>query len=239
MPKDYKDTPAPRGDTRVSHPLLLGFIIGLLVGIVISLAVALWLNRLNNPFVPRGRTDEAPKVALPPNASTAPATKGGDKNAKPATSDKAKSGDRPRFEFYQILPGGKEAPAQDTAANAKPATAPPPAAPTPPPAHEAAAPAPKPGSSPATAKPHGAEAYWLQAGAFSDEREADNLRAKIALTGLEASVRAVAVPDKGKLYRVRLGPYESLDDANRIKATLSQNGVAAAIIRSTDENRNP
>jgi cell division protein FtsN len=29
---------------------------------------------------------------------------------------------------------------------------------------------------------------------------------------------------------VRLGPYQSLDDANRIKATLAQNGVGAAII---------
>jgi cell division protein FtsN len=58
------------------------------------------------------------------------------------------------------------------------------------------------------------------------------------LTGLEASVRSAAT-DKGKLYRVRLGPYQSLDDANRIKATLSQNGVAAAIIRPGDEAKNP
>ena len=71
--------------------------------------------------------------------------------------------------------------------------------------------------------------------AFTEEREADNLRARIALTGLEAAVRPVTVPDKGTLYRVRLGPYQSLDDANRIKTALSQNGVGAAIIRTTDE----
>jgi Cell division protein len=81
--------------------------------------------------------------------------------------------------------------------------------------------------------------YWLQAGAFSDEKEADNLKAKIAFTGLEATVRPVAIPDKGTLYRVRLGPYQSLDDANRIKAALSQNGVGAAIIRTNDEAKNP
>ena len=51
MPKDYKDAPAARASSRLSHPLLLGVIIGLLLGIVISLAVALWLNRLSNPFV--------------------------------------------------------------------------------------------------------------------------------------------------------------------------------------------
>jgi cell division protein FtsN len=55
------------------------------------------------------------------------------------------------------------------------------------------------------------------------------------LSGLEATVRSVSTPDKGTLYRVRLGPYQSLDAANRIKASLSQNGVGAAIIRTTDE----
>ena len=50
-------------------------------------------------------------------------------------------------------------------------------------------------------------------------------------------MRAVATADKGTLYRVRLGPYQSLDDANRTKTTLSQNGVGTAIIRTTDEAR--
>ena len=50
MARDYKDAPAPRAESRLNHPLLLGVIIGLLLGIVISLAVALWLNRLSNPF---------------------------------------------------------------------------------------------------------------------------------------------------------------------------------------------
>jgi len=229
MPKDYKDAPATRGDSRLSHPLLLGMIIGLLLGIVISLAVALWLNRLSNPFIERGKIAEPlPKVApaQPPPPEPAKAAEAPAKAAKPA-----KSAERPRFEFYQILPGEKE-PA------GKPA-APPKAAPAPPPQQASAPPsAPKPGSSPASPKPHSGEVYWLQAGAFSEEKEADNLKAKIALVGLEASVRAVSIPDKGTLYRVRLGPYQSLDDANRIKAALSQNGVGAAIIR-TDEAKNP
>ena len=74
---------------------------------------------------------------------------------------------------------------------------------------------------------------------FAEEKDADNLKAKIALTGLEATVRTVSIPDKGTLYRVRLGPYQSLDAANRIKSALSENGVGAAIIRTTEESRNP
>jgi len=50
-------------------------------------------------------------------------------------------------------------------------------------------------------------------------------------------VKPAEIPGKGTLHRVRLGPYQNLDDANRIKAVLSQNGVGATIIR-TDEAKN-
>ena len=225
MPKDYKD--APRADSRLNHPLLLGMIIGLLLGVVISLAVALWLNRLSNPFVEKGKTVEpTPKIAPAQSPPPADAAKAAEQAAKgKAIAEKpAKSPERPRFEFYQILPGDREGPEKEAKAAPK---APAPAGPA------------KPGSSPLSPKPHSGEIYWLQAGAFSEEKEADNLKARIALTGLEASVRPANIPDKGTLYRVRLGPYQSLDDANRIKAALSQNGVGAAIIRTTDEPKNP
>lgn len=229
MPKDYKDAPAARNDSRLNHPLLLGMIIGLLLGIVISLAVALWLNRLSNPFIEKGSRPVEPVAKIAPTQPPPPpeAAKSAEKAAKGKDAEKAaKPAERPRFEFYQILPGDKEVTEREAkAALARPA--PPPGA------------AAKPGSSPSAPKPHSGEVYWLQAGAFSEEREADNLRARIALTGLEAHVRAVTIPDKGTLYRVRLGPYQSLDNANRIKTTLSQNGVGTAIIRTTDEARNP
>jgi cell division septation protein DedD len=238
MARDYKDSPAPRAESRLNHPLLLGMIIGLLLGIVISLAVALWLNRLSNPFVEKGKTVEpTPKIApaqppAPPSAAkaaeeAAKAAKSAE-DAKPAKAPPAKTSERPRFEFYQILPGDKEVSDKEAKSAAKT-----PAAPAAPPAQA------KLGSSPSSPKPHSGEVYWLQAGAFSEEKEADNLKAKIAFTGLEATVRPVNIPDKGTLYRVRLGPYQSLDDANRIKAALSQNGVGAAIIRTTDEAKNP
>jgi cell division protein FtsN len=232
MPKDYKDAPAPRAESRLAHPMLLGMIIGLLLGVVISLAVALWLNRLSNPFVEKGRPVEpvakfAPAQPQPP-AEAARAAEQAAKGKAPATPEKpaAKPAERPRFEFYQILPGEKEVSDKDVKAAAAAPRAP-------------SLAGTKAGSTPIVPKPHSGEIFWLQAGAFAEEREADNLKARIALTGLEASVRPVAVPEKGTLYRVRLGPYQSLDDANRIKTALSQNGVGAAIIRTTDEARKP
>ena len=235
MPKDYKDSPSPRVESRLNHPLLLGMIIGLLMGIVISLAVALWLNRLSNPFVDKGRSVEPvakigsaqpqPPAAAAKAAEEAAKGKVANEKAPAPPAEKAAAKERERFEFYRILPGEKDAEKEPRTPQPKTAAAP--------------QGAPKPGSSPTAPKPHSGEVYWLQAGAFSEEREADNLKAKIALTGLEASVRPVTIPDKGTLYRVRLGPYQSLDDANRIKGTLSQNGVGAAIIRTNDEPKKP
>ena len=226
MPKDFKNNPPPRDTGRTAHPLLLGMIIGLLLGIVIALAVALWLNRLSNPFVDKAKPIE-PLAKIGPTQPPKPDEKGAPEKPAPArTGDKPapekKPTDRPRFEFYTMLPGEKEVTDKEVkSAAAKPKE----------PAKSG------PGSSPAQPKPHSGESYWLQAGAFGEEKDADNLKAKIAFTGLEATVKSVDVPGKGTLYRVRLGPYQSLDDANRNKAALSQNGVGATIIR-TDEAKN-
>jgi cell division protein FtsN len=215
MTKDFKNNPAPRAEGRTAHPLLLGIIIGLLMGIVIALAVALWLNRLSNPFVEKAKPVE-PLAKIGPTQPPKPEEKGAEKPA----ADKPKT-DRPRFEFYTMLPGEREVTDRDARAAARPTEA-----------GKAG-----PGSSPAHPKPHTGETYWLQAGAFSEEKEADNLKAKIAFTGLEASVKPVDIPGKGTLFRVRLGPYQNLEDANKIKVALSQNGVGATIIR-TDEAKN-
>jgi cell division protein FtsN len=227
MAKDFKNNPPPRDNGRTAHPLLLGIIIGLLMGIVIALAVALWLNRLSNPFVDKAKPIE-PLARIGPTQPPKPDEKGAPEKAAPAKTGAEKAAaekprtDRPRFEFYTMLPGEKEVTDKEAkAAAAKPRE----------PAKGG------PGSSPSQPKPHSGETYWLQAGAFGEEKDAENLKAKIAFTGLEANVKAAEVPGKGTLYRVRLGPYQSLEDANRIKTALSQNGVGATIIR-TDEAKN-
>lgn len=226
MPKDFKNNPPPRDSSRAGHPLLLGIIIGLLMGIVIALAVALWLNRLSNPFVDKAKPIE-PLAKIGPTQPPKPEEKGAAEKPAPAKPGAEKAAekprtDRPRFEFYTMLPGEKEVTEKEAkAAAAKPKE----------PAKSG------PGSSPAQPKPHTGESYWLQAGAFGDEKDAENLKAKIAFTGLEASVKSAEIPNKGTLYRVRLGPYQSLEDANRIKTALSQSGVGATIIR-TDEAKN-
>ena len=39
------------------------------------------------------------------------------------------------------------------------------------------------------------------------------------------------LPDKGTHYRVRLGPFARLDELNRVRQTLAQNGIDAALVK--------
>ena len=230
MARDYKSVetkPAESGGRGGKHggvpPMLTGIIIGLLMGIMLALAVAIWLNRANTPFLEKSR----PVEALPTIAA---------RSAQPPTVklEKTEKGEaeKPRFEFYQILPGDKggkgdkgEGGAERAAANV----------PKPTPAPDAK-PAVKTEAAVAkeVQKPVGSETVYLQAGAFQSVTDAENLKAKIAFSGFEANVRPVNLADKGTLYRVRLGPYKSPDEVNRIKLTLSQNGINAAVVKAAD-----
>ena len=76
------------------------------------------------------------------------------------------------------------------------------------------------------------EAYFLQAGAFANADDADKLKAKLAMLGMEASVQAATLPDKAVWHRVRLGPYRSADEMNKTLSMLKQNGVSATPMRA-------
>jgi len=76
--------------------------------------------------------------------------------------------------------------------------------------------------------------YFIQAGSFQNPADADNQKAKIAILGFESSVEPTALPDKGTWYRVRLGPYTTLDELNRVRRTLSQSGIDASLVKLKD-----
>jgi len=69
----------------------------------------------------------------------------------------------------------------------------------------------------------------LQVGAFHSADDADAVRARLALLGLDAKVFAASV-DGATVYRVRMGPYVQLDDLNGIRRTLSDNGMEPQIV---------
>jgi cell division protein FtsN len=199
---------------------LLGVFIGLVIGVLIAFGVVWYLNKSPLPF--QNKYEGALK-----SDKSAGAAGGG--TAAPAPLP-GKPGDKPaerRFDFYNILEG-KSPPAGAPAAGA-PTTTPPGAA-TP-----GATPAPAPAPAPAAdAKPLLTDVFYLQVGSFQKAADADNLKAKLALTGLYAAVQEVNIPDKGTMHRVRVGPFRDPDEMNRARSLLAQNGVQASVIKQKE-----
>lgn len=110
---------------------------------------------------------------------------------------------KPRFDFYKILPGAEEPVTEQQFKDAQ--------------------------QKPSTAQPQ--ETFFLQAGAFQNAPDADNLKARLALLGLEATIQTTALPDRGVWHRVRVGPYTAVEDLNRARESLKQNGIESTLIR--------
>jgi len=204
---------------------LIGVFIGLVLGLGLAAGVAYYLMKANGPFPAQGGK-EARESARDPS--------------RVAKSDPA-AADKPRFDFYKILPGVEEPKVQADAkkspdrAVVEQAKAGPDK-----PAPKAADKAPdkaadKAHDKVASAEPTAAaklpERFWLQAGSFSSESDAENLKARLAFAGWQASIQQGTVPDKGTRYRVRLGPYDNTDELNRIKNDLNRNGFDVAVIK--------
>jgi cell division protein FtsN len=72
--------------------------------------------------------------------------------------------------------------------------------------------------------------YLLQAGAFRNGAQADDLKARIALLGLVGRVEIVQTP-AGEMHRVRLGPYATASELEQAKQKLGGGGISAVAIR--------
>lgn len=213
---NHRNTREQRGSKKGSHQTgntLVGVFVGLVLGVVIAAGVVWYLNRSHSPFQDKGLRTSGPAVVAPAGTTaTAPNSQANASSGSAPDSLPAKPGDKQRFDFYNILPGGSD-------------TAPAPSAPPP-----AAA-------NPATANSAAADAtvndqYFLQAGAFQNKAEADNLKARLALIGIDSSISEIAVPDKGKMYRVRSGPYAKADAMNLARTQMSQGGIQATVVKT-------
>jgi len=55
---------------------------------------------------------------------------------------------------------------------------------------------------------------------------------------MEANVEPANLAEKGVWYRVRLGPYTRVDEINRVRQQLTQNGVDASLVKITEVPKN-
>jgi cell division protein FtsN len=193
----------PRSKAAGRGGTLLGIFIGLVLGLSIAAAVAYFLGRsgLTSPMSAPGGVKEPVRNARPDLGAANPAP------------------DKPRFDFYKILPGGEEpkAPADRRSSEKTPDRG------SEKPLETAKAPE-------AAAKT--ADRFWLQAGAFASAADAEDMKARLALSGWEASIQTVPMPDKTQRYRVRLGPYDNTDELNRMKKELGNRGFDVAVIKN-------
>ncbi|WP_242108703.1 SPOR domain-containing protein [Luteimonas aquatica] len=73
--------------------------------------------------------------------------------------------------------------------------------------------------------------YILQAGAFGASGDAEALKARIALLGLNARVESAAIGGK-TVYRVRMGPYGTATELADAKNKLGNGGLPAMAIKA-------
>lgn len=72
--------------------------------------------------------------------------------------------------------------------------------------------------------------YYLQAGAFRSESDAEAVKARILLMGLPAQVQKAQV-NGSTINRVRVGPFKGIDEMNRSRARLGEEKITSTVVR--------
>jgi len=218
---------------------VLGLIVGLLVGLALALGVALYVTKVPVPFVNKvpQRTPEQDAAEVERNKNWDPNGPLLGKPVKPVIH--GASGAAPG-----TAGAGGNAPAAPTTSVV---------APPPPVAHDTpAAAAAKPTRDPAailngqtvspaaapmvSAAPKSAKTdaaaftYFVQAGAFARPEDAEQQRAKLAMMGLGAKVTEREQSGR-TVYRVRVGPFDSKEEADAAQGRLQAASVDSALVR--------
>lgn len=224
MSRDRKPARKPaRAPAKSAGGTLIGIFIGLVFGALVAAGAAWYFTRAN-PFQPG---PVAPRVQAP--ADQGPAALPG------------KPGDRPvakqDFEFYRILPQGENVPSPTSPQTAQVQPVPTTPVPSPTPAQQPPAPVteavPQPVQQAAqqpAQRPN--QRLYLQVGAFENPSEADNLKARLALSGIQASAQRTQLPDGRIVHRVRVGPFAKPEDMNPMRSRLAEAGFAASVSRN-------
>ena len=213
---------------------LLGFILGLVIGLTVALGVAMYVTKVPMPFSNKNLSRSAEQDAVE-------AQKNKDWNpnsaiqAKPASPPEGAADGAPANAATPLpndppmptAPAVAADPLADAAKN-KPLAGTPPTAATP----QSAASQPV---APQTTAPKASNTadpftYFVQAGAFKSAADADAQKAKLSMMGIESKVSEREQAGR-IIYRVRSGPFDDKEQAEKIKSRLDSNGMDAALVR--------
>jgi cell division protein FtsN len=214
-----------------------GFIIGLVIGLAVALAVAIYVTKVPTPFTNKNQPRSAEQDAAEtqknkdwnPNGALQSKPAAGSAETPEAVKEAAKE---------EVKEPAKEAGKTQTAKDLNKEA-------TKELAKEAAKPEPKPAVTAdplgdlvksktvqATPAPSASDpfTYFVQAGAFRSQAEADAQRAKLTMMGMDAKISEREQAGR-QVYRVRLGPYDDKEVAERAKSKLDAGGIETALVR--------
>lgn len=231
----------------------------LVIGVLVTLLVVLAAPRLLKPGSGDGFLRIGPKPN--PDALPAAVDENGDAIAPDVATEAPATTESPKpkptqYDFYTLLPGEEvamsdaelaasaraEAEAQaragqaatQSAGAADAAALPKPITDTAPASSDATTAA-KPAETGSVAAPAAASSndarYILQAGAFGASGDAETVKAKIAMLGLNARVESAQIGGK-TVYRVRMGPYGSASELAEAKSKLAGGGLPAMAVKT-------
>ncbi len=182
------------------------FLLGISVGVLIGLAVALAIAFYLNKAPMPFLTAKPTKADKDQASGKPPAIAGMPQGSAPPAPPSEKS----KFTFYNILPGQQEEPVTEKELRERSRAS-------------------------RGQQESSKDVYFIQAGSFQNPAEADNQKARLAILGYESSVEPANLPDKGTWYRVRLGPYTKVEELNRVRQALAQNGIEASLVKIKEQ----
>ena len=201
---------------------LLGVIIGTLVGLGAALAVAVYVTKVPIPFLNKTQPRNADS-----DAAEAKKNKDWDPNMPLAGKNAAKPAPVISGPVVEVIPA-PTAPDAPAAVAGKPRVSADPLGDLAK-ARTEAKPDPRPdvGAAAGGADPF---SYFIQAGAFRTPEDAEQQRAKLSLMGFQAKVTEREQSGR-TVYRVRLGPFDKKDEADRNKEKLDSQSIETAMVR--------
>lgn len=200
MSRDVKNGARPRPRGQQGPSMGVGIVVGLLLGLGLAVGVVYFTGNLRPDF--SNLLANQPKTGVGASATPTPAAPSPEV-LKPQAKEKDKAPAPQQYTFYGILSGQEKPKATEPAKAADPEAAP---------------------AAPAEPK----QAY-LQAGAFQNEGDADDLKAKLAMLGVEANIQKISQPDQSVLHRVRVGPLPMGTELDQLRDSLKQNGIETMV----------
>lgn len=204
----------------------LGIIIGVVFGLAAALGVAVYVTKVPIPFINKGQTRSTEQ-----DAAEAKKNKDWDPNAPLYGKNPAKPN----------LPASAPVAPEAAASGAATSTASPAPAPAKPETKsEAKATEAKAAASAdplgdlarakATAATTEPFSYFIQVGAYRTPEDAESQRAKLSLGGFESKVTEREQSGRA-VFRVRVGPFDKREDADKAKEKLDGAGLDTALVR--------